>query len=324
VERIVDAQGWPNGGFLALGADGELWIAGRDGNRRLGAIDYPLLDLSQTVEMRVSPDAEFLTLVNRYGRYGCVVGAQSGRVLMSLDRGDYHEDVSAFPVAFVRHAGRTVVVHATDWNRLDASDPATGECLTAREPTSYRTGEPRPPHYLDYFHGGLTVSPGGTRIADNGWIWHPLGIVRTWSISDWLGKNVWESEDGASLRTFDFESPAWDRPLVWVDDRTLAVADGEESSYLRLLDVVSGEEVGQVNGPDASPLEAWPAGSRRTGWLAFRRWLHAISPEHGTEVWDLGTRRIVHHEPTYSPRRQTDDGLLDWTENVIEIGRFVG
>ena len=70
--------------------------------------------------------------------------------------------------------GRTLVVHATDWNRLDVSDPATGERLTLRDLPQPESGQPRPNRYMDYCHAGLSVSPDYEWIADWGWIWHPV------------------------------------------------------------------------------------------------------------------------------------------------------
>ncbi len=47
----------------------------------------------------------------------------------------------------------------------------------------------RPLHYLDYFHGELSVSPAENWIADNGWVWHPSGIVTSWSLQAWFNGN---------------------------------------------------------------------------------------------------------------------------------------
>ena len=60
-----------------------------------------------------------------------------------------------------RAEGRTVLVHATKWNRLDACDPRTGASLTARSIAPYERDK-RPEHYLDYFHAGLVPSPDQT------------------------------------------------------------------------------------------------------------------------------------------------------------------
>lgn len=87
---------------------------------------------------------------------------------MRLDRGDYHEEHCNFPLAFFENRGRLLMVHGTDWNRLDVSDPVTGTLLTERSLTSYQDGQQQPDHYLDYFHCGLAVSPNREFVADNG------------------------------------------------------------------------------------------------------------------------------------------------------------
>ncbi len=81
----------------------------------------------------------------------------------------------------------------------------------------------RPPQHLDYFHGALAVSPSGAWIADDGWVWHPYGIVRTWSAEAWLEGNAWESEDGSSVRLLCQRAYYWDKPVCWVGDTALAV-----------------------------------------------------------------------------------------------------
>jgi hypothetical protein len=286
-------------GWAILLADGRVMVEGRELART--SVENP-------TALHLSPDGRYAAVVQRFGRYGEVVDLREGRRLLSLDRGDYYTDVSVFPVAFIEHRGRSLVIHGSDWNRLDVSDPATGELLTPRSPTGYRSGEERPAHYLDYFHGGLAVSPCGTWIADNGWIWHPSGEVRTWSLTDWLERNVWESEDGPSLRRPCYRTYLWDAPLCWLDDATLAVwgfGDDEEEMTpgIRRFDVRAGEELPGVPGPEVAPFRVWPPGKERTGQLIFDRWLFAISPQHGTEVWDLARGERLHHEPRFAPLR---------------------
>src|SRR5258708_20088087 len=104
-------------------------------------------------------------------------------------------------------------IHGSGWNRLDGSDSATGELVSDRNPTSYRRGEDRPAHYLDYFHGRLVLSPDGRRIVDDGWVWHPFGIPDVWDIQAWLDNNVWESEDGPSKLSLASRAYYWNHPL---------------------------------------------------------------------------------------------------------------
>ena len=104
--------------------------------------------------LHASPGGDFAAIVNDYGRYGLIIDLRSGQVTLALDGGDYHSETVPFSFAFVQVNGRVVAIHRRAWNRLDVSDPSTGNLLTARGPTSYQRGEDRPIHYLDYFHGG--------------------------------------------------------------------------------------------------------------------------------------------------------------------------
>ncbi len=139
---------------------------------------------------------------------------------MRLQRDVHHVEQSSYPLAFIEIQGRCLLVHGTEWNRLDVSDPSTGELLTKRESPRYGNNEPRPAHYLDYFHSTILPSPGSTRIIDDGWVWGPAGVVRTWSIARWLDENVWESEDGPTLKDL-WVDDSWGRPMCWIDDRRL-------------------------------------------------------------------------------------------------------
>ena len=250
------------------------------------------VNLKEIVSLRLSQDAGLAAVVNPFGQYGVVVDLTSGQVTMRMERGNYHTEHCHFPISFVNLDGRTLLVHATAWNRLDISDPKTGKLLTKRGLTSYRTGETRPAHYLDYFHAALLASPNGEWIADNGWIWHPVGVVRTWNLRKWVEGNVWESEDGPSLHTLCWRDYFWGKPLCWLDDLTLAIwGYGDDDDFIipavRIFDVATGEESHWFAGPD--------------GELAFDAYLFAFSEEHGTTVWDVKTGERLHSEPELKP-----------------------
>ena len=171
------------------------------------------VNLTEEVSLHLSQDGELAAIVNSFGPRGVVIRLTFGEVTLHMERGNYYPEHSRFPVSFVEINGRTLLVHATAWNRLDVSDPRTGKLLTERGPTFYQTGQSEPAHYLDYFHAGLMASPNGEWIADNGWIWHPVGAVRIWSLRKWVEENVWESEDGPSLRTLCRRDYFWGKPL---------------------------------------------------------------------------------------------------------------
>lgn len=230
--------------------------------------------------LQVSPNGDLVAVANRYGEKGVVLDLATGRPSMKLLRDNGHEDVSCFPLSFIELDGRLLLIHGTAWNRLDVSDARTGTLLTEREPTSYAQGEPRPQHYLDYFHCQLVVSPGQQYIVDNGWVWHPLGVVVTWSLPVWLRKNVWESEDGESKRDLCSRGYFWDGPLCWIDDLHVAVwGYGQDDDRLIpavcIFDVRTGKQDSWFPGPKGS--------------LAFDRYLFSFDEKEGLSVWDVET-----------------------------------
>jgi hypothetical protein len=173
-------------------------------------------------KLHASADGAFAAVVNDYGRYGQVFDLKTGGATVDLDGGEYYQETVPFTFSFVRFRGRSAVIHRTDWNRLDITDVTNGEKLTERAPTSYQRDEPRPAHYLDYFHGRLHISPSGRSIVDDGWVWHPYGVVTQWTLDAWE-TNVWESEDGSSKTDFCARAYYWDHAMTWITDGLVAV-----------------------------------------------------------------------------------------------------
>lgn len=230
--------------------------------------------------LHASSDGRFAAVVNDYGRYGQVIDLGTGAVTMELDGGDHHPETVPFSLAFARCGDQTVVVHRTAWNRLDVSDPASGLLLTGREPTQPAHGEEWPPHYLDYFHGALHLSPTGQWLTDDGWVWHPVGMPVTWDLRAWLDTNVWESEDGPTRRYLCGRDYLWDTPMCWIGPTRLAVSglgDDDEAMLpgARIFDVTTGDEVHAFAGPAGALF----AGGER---------LYSVT-DGTTHVWDPAT-----------------------------------
>src|SRR5262249_44448040 len=140
-------------------------------------------------------------------------------------------------------------IHRTAWNRLDLSDPASGRLLTERGPTSFRRGEERPEHYLDYFHGALYLSPQNRFVLDDGWVWHPVGIPRVWSLERWISDNVWESEIGAARLRLCARDYYWDHGMAWIDDARVAVG-GIGDVDIEMIDGARIFDIPPPGGPD--------------------------------------------------------------------------
>ncbi|CAN5508969.1 hypothetical protein BH10CYA1_BH10CYA1_40460 [soil metagenome] len=248
----------------------------------------PWCDHSLTNRLYVSNAGLFAAVVNDYGKQGVVVSLATSHVTMNLYGGDYHCETVPFSFSFVEHNGRTLVLHRTDWNRLDISDAANGDLLTERRIAPYETGKQRPEHYLDYFHGGLFVSPDGTLTADDGWIWHPVGVPTVFSISAWLAGSLWESEDGSSMLSLCNRAYYWDAAMCWIDSARIAVGglgDDEEEMVdgARIFDVEKIEESGSWRIAKEILSFRGPRGK----FFSDGQKLFSVN-EHGLNIWDAG------------------------------------
>ena len=254
---------------------------------------------------------------------------------MRLLRDGYHNDVSPFPAAFIERQGRTLLVHSPAWNRLDVSDPRSDELLTARTYGPKLPGKPYSAHYLDYFHGRLLPSPDGRFIADDGWIWAPVGRIRTWDVWDWLEKNPWESEDGSSARYIAYRWYYWVGPMCWLDETTLAVwGYGEDDAWLLpavcLYDVVSGKRRSWFPGPEIASLTK--ASRRATlgaligNRLFFDRYLFAVSEKFGVGVWDVAEGARLHQDASFAPvayHPGTREFLTLLPDGAMQLSRLI-
>lgn len=249
-------------GWVTLSADGRLTVT--DGAERTSEvrIELPVVRAGGGLKpprlaVHTGRDGRQAAIVVDYGSAGTLVDTRTGTVLRRIDRGDYHPEQTPFPCAFADAPTGSALIAATDWNRLDVFDAATGQLLTARESPRYTRDPTPPPHYLGYFHGALYVSPGGRWIVDDGWIWHPVGMPRSWSVERWLSADVWESEDGEScvrLRQVEYH---WDSPVCWLDERRVVLwgigTDDEDLvAGVTVVDVRSGAQVSQFAGPAGS------------------------------------------------------------------------
>ena len=272
-------------------------------------------------QLHANASGTFCAIVVDRGRQGIVVDTSSGKITMTLDGGDYCEETVPFSACFLRVDGQDVFVHRTDWNRLDAANPATGQSLTERHGAPHEEDGPNNPHYLDYFHGGIRPSPNGSRILDDGWVWHPVSVPRIWSAVDWLRTNPWESEDGASVVELAIRDD-WNTPACWIDERRIAiwgVVDRHEESDEE-VGRRPGVEISDALSRDRSSDERWPIdidGLPRALFSDGKRLF--IVGESGTALWDIPSRSMIAVLPGFSAhlhdaRRGTlvavDDGVL--------------
>ena len=130
------------------------------------------------------------------------------------------------------------------------------------------------------------------RVADDGWVWHPVGIPTTWDLRAWLDDNVWESEDGHSRIRLCMRPYHWNVPMCWLDDQRLAVSGigGDDEAMLagiRVFSATTGVELTAFAGP--------------TGELfADRTRLYAADPG-GLTIWDPVTGDRMGRIPDFVP-----------------------
>jgi hypothetical protein len=282
--------------------------------REVTRIDGSLLNPKQIPTLHLAPNGDFAAIVNAKGQYGIVIDLQTKQVTMKLDRGNYHEYVSDYSVAFFKYQGRTLLVHATHWNRLDISDPRTGHLLTDRPSPIWAKENPNPEHYLDYFHSSLLISPDHEWIADWGWVWQPYGVIRIWNLRRWLEENIWGSEDDISTRMFCWREYYWDGPWCWINPTTLAVwgyGDDDHKLIPAVIkyDAKSGDEVQWFGGvvceketttkkPENGVIHL-PTSHTRS--LFYDQYLLASHYKHGISVWDPDTGERLHADPSFCP-----------------------
>jgi hypothetical protein len=330
-----------SGEWLLLTQNGELVLL-NTGGQSVNCATLPLkvsIEAGLPFSLCVSRDGRFAAIASTYGQTGIVVDLEEVRVLMNLTRGTYLNEHCRFPLIFAEHSGKPVLVHATEWNRLDVTELPSGRMLTTRERTSYCQGQDRPAHYLDYFQCSLAVSPDDKGIVSNGWIWHPVGVVAKWSLEKWLTENAWESEDGPSKKSLCWRDYYWDGPLCWIDERTIAVWGlGDDDILLipgvRLFDAESGEEKFSFPGPaGGSQKENLQVVGKEqvflhgTGTLIFDGWLFAWVTGKPFSAWDISDGAQVLEESDFLPlgyHRGSQEFLSLMLEGTMRISRVVG
>lgn len=196
-------------------------------------------------KLHLSPDARFAAVVTDFGQAGSVIDLEAQRVTMRLEGDENHIDSVPFSLAFSTYGGESVIVHRTNWNRLDVSNPADGTLMTEREVPPFVEGADAFKR-LDYFHGALFLSPDGNSLLNDGWNWEPAGRPVVWSLLSWLRDNVWESEKGPTKRTIPHQNHYWNQGFCWIDNRHVAVEgighpDDEMINGVRIFDVTQSD-----------------------------------------------------------------------------------
>lgn len=236
-------------------------------------------------KLHVAANGAYAAVVVDYGTRGEVLDLSTGRRTAELTGGDYHQGTVPFSFGFFARDGRTLAVHRTQWNRLAVSDPATGLIVNPGRESSY-------------FHGRLHVSPSHHWLADDAWVWTPVGSPIVLDLGQWpQGDSADDQQEFPHLRLTD-RAYLWDSPMCWIGDDLFAISGiGHDAEALlagaRVFDARTGAEVMAFAGP-------------RGAFFSDGRRLYAAN-EDGTEIWDpyTGERTgtvpafaATHHHPT--------------------------
>ena len=180
----------------------------------------------------------YICVTERYGLNAATVNIVDGHVL-TLVREDYHCDVSSYSIGFLERNGRVLLVHQTQWNRLDITDLETGKLLTERKIIHRETDEIETNkwgtfrkwesmNFIDYFHSLLHVSPDGKHFLSNGWVWHPSDNIMCFETDTFF-----KEYESCGKHIEYFRGYAWDRPCAFVGNDMIVIAADKDDIIAR-------------------------------------------------------------------------------------------
>ena len=181
----------------------------------------------------------YICVSEKYGLNASVINTETGKI-QEFGREDYHADVSVYSIGFIEREGRILLIHQTQWNRLDITDLESGNLLTERKikievtPDKYDEktggiikGKRESENYLDYFHSSLHISPDGRNFLSNGWVWGPADNIRCFNAEEFFS--------AYELCSFGIEYSNgynWDRPCTFIDNNIFAVIADDHTNEL--------------------------------------------------------------------------------------------
>jgi len=186
----------------------------------------------------------YICVTERYGLNAATVNIVDKHIL-NFVREDYHCDVSSFSVGFLERNGRVLLIHQTQWNRLDITDLETGELLTKREIIYRETGETgtnefgkfrkmESKNYIDYFHSLIHISPDSKHFLSNGWVWHPSDNILCFETDAFF-----EEYENCGKHFEYYRGGDWDRPCSFVGNDMVVIAADKDN-------IIAGEGVSEA------------------------------------------------------------------------------
>ena len=173
-----------------------------------------LLDLESGI--KIYSYKNYVAFVNTISTKGFMFNLLDNSLHLSLERGDYHVEHCSFPIAFYSRKDEVFLIHGTDWNRLDITSLSDKKLMTDRIVAYHKEN---PVNYFDYFHSLLCISPDEKHFISNGWVWSPYDLLMMWQIEDFLTEYELKYQNLSDLDTSGYN---WDRPLCWIDEKTIA------------------------------------------------------------------------------------------------------
>ncbi|MFD0352616.1 hypothetical protein ACFVHW_02545 [Streptomyces sp. NPDC127110] len=155
------------------------------------------------------------------------------------------------------------------------------------------------------FHGALHLSPGGSRLASDTWLWHPLGQPVTWDLARWFadGESAWHGEQPpVEYRLLPPCEYHWNRPMVWLDEARIVLGglgDDDEAVVpgARVFDVTRMVDLGvHGSGSDETATFGGPEGR----FFAADGLLYSAGGP-GLEIWDPTSGARIGSVPGFHP-----------------------
>jgi hypothetical protein len=122
-----------------------------------------------------SRDGNYRVICETLGTKGLVL--RGNKRVREINRSLYHAHVYEYLIAILDLPdGVLGLAHCPEgYNRLEIEEIESGDNLALR-----------PDESPDFFHSRLQVSPDGAYLLSAGWVWHPVDIIRVFSIHDAL------------------------------------------------------------------------------------------------------------------------------------------
>ena len=189
----------------------------------------------------------YICVSERYGLNAAVVNI-TNKSIIKLSREDYKCDVSSYSIGFLERDGRVLLIHQTQWNRLDITDLETEELLTEREIIHRQTNETvtdkwgktvhkvEKKNYIDYFHSLFHISPDGKHFLSNGWVWQPSDNIICFETERFL-----KEYEPCGEKIDYYRGHSWDKPCAFVGNDIFVIA--ADNDVITIEDGISEAEL---------------------------------------------------------------------------------